>query len=118
MVASRNQFHGIAREFGTLPNGSMAPYFGGNELRQNISEYELFGRKNTNLGSMGALGAGPMDFAMLLAMGSVYVGLDFPGARTTSRTIKRFVKKPIPVIQTGLLFAGTAAILLRQFRVI
>ena len=202
MVGSRTHFHSIAREFGTLPNGSLSAYgavgeastlltandrarasrprdngmkkpvmrpktngavietheahtsFGWStvyliaanqgyvveyycpkdkrmkvygtystmeqaqeqveKLRNNLREY---GMKNpTTLGNIGVIGAGELSVPLALALASVYIGLDFPGARTGAKLVKNFINEPIPKIQTGLLFIGTAAIVLKQFQ--
>jgi len=126
MVASRNQQHVIARSFGSVPNGSMPSYFGGNELGQYVNMREftnpVSSRMNTSahMASVngingGFLGAGSMDTTLAVALGMVYVGLNFPGAREVAKVVRKVWKQPIPVLQTTALFAGTGLILYRQF---
>ena len=118
MVASRNQQNVIARHISGLGNGSMPSYFGGNELMQNISGNEFLNpvtsRKNVgshmagvhgvdNLGFLGTGEKGTLGVGLSLAM--IWAGLDFPGARTMNKTVKKVWNKPIPVIQNTMLFA-------------
>ncbi len=202
MVGSRTHFHSIAREFGSLPNGSLSPYgavgeasqylsandrarasrpkdngsrkptmrpktngavietheahtsFGwstvyliaanqgyvvefycprdkrmkirgtyatmeeaqmeAEKLRNNLREYGM--QTPTQLGNIGVIGAGGLTVPLALALASVYIGLDFPGARSGAKLVKNFINEPIPKIQTGLLFIGTAAIIIKQFQ--
>lgn len=127
MVASRNQQHVIARSFGSVPNGSMPSYFAGNELGQYINPREftnpVMGRKNlgahmsqVNGTSLGFLGTGQYDTTLAVALGMIYVGLGFPGAKPVARQIKKIYNKPIPVLQNLTLFSGVALILYRQFK--
>lgn len=70
---------------------------------------------STNMfGNIGALGAGPMDVGLALAMASVWIGLDFPGAKAAAKQIKKIYNEPVPYIQNTLLFVGTGVILFRQ----
>tara|TARA_B100001109_G_C18686584_1_gene391278 strand:- start:205 stop:531 length:327 start_codon:yes stop_codon:yes gene_type:complete len=105
----------------------MPAYFGGNELIQNISGREFLNpvssRKNVashmagvhgvdNLGFMGT-GAG-LTTGVLISLGMIYAGLDFPGARTVAKTAKKVYNRPIPVIQNTMLFAGVGYLLFAQ----
>tara|TARA_B000000557_G_C20709931_1_gene415440 strand:+ start:220 stop:834 length:615 start_codon:yes stop_codon:yes gene_type:complete len=84
------------------------------KLRNNLREY---GMKNPSaLGNIGVIGAGDLSVPLMLALASVYIGLDFPGARSGAKLVKNFINEPIPKIQTGLLFIGTAAIIMKQFQ--
>ncbi len=120
MAATRNQHHVRARSFGSLPNGSLPTYFAGNQMMQDMRGYELAGlprRQPRQLGSsLGFIGAGQMDVPLALALASVWIGLDFPGAREGAKAVKKLVNEPIPKIQTGMLFVGTAVIIGRQFK--
>ena len=127
MVASRNQQNVIARHISGLANGSMPSYFGGNELMQNISGNEFLNpvvsRKNVgshmagvhgvdNLGFLGTGGTVTLGVGLSLAM--IWAGLDFPGARTMNKTVKKVWNRPIPVIQNTMLFAGVGYLLVAQ----
>ena len=127
MVASRNQQHIIARDIGALPNGSMPSYFGTSELLQNISGNELINpvgsRMNVGkhmagvhgVNNLGFLGTGEkITLGIALSLGFVWVGLDFPGARSVAKTAKKVWNKPIPVIQNTLLFTGVGYLLYQQ----
>ena len=127
MVASRNQQHVIARSFGSVPNGSMPTYFSGNELGQYVNPREfsnpVMGRKHlgthmsqVNGTSLGILGTGRADTTLAVALGMVYVGLGFPGAKPVSKQIKKVINKPLPVLQNLTLFSGVALLLYRQFK--
>ncbi len=127
MVASRNQQHVIARSFGSVPNGSMPTYFSGNELGQYVNPRELgnpvAGRKHlgahmsqVNGTSLGILGTGKTDTTLMIALGMVYVGLGFPGAKPISKQIKKVIDKPLPVLQNLTLMSGVAVLLYRQFK--
>lgn len=127
MVASRNQQHVIARSFGSVPNGSMPTYFAGNELGQYVNHREfsnpVMGRKhmgshmaNVNGTSLGMLGIGKADTTVMLALGMIYVGLGFPGAKPISKQIKKVIDKPLPVLQNLTLMSGVVVLLLRQFK--
>ena len=127
MVGSRNQQHIIARDISGLANGSMPTYFGGNEIMQNISGYEfknpVVNRKNVgahmagvhgvdNLGFLGT--GGKIGLGVALSLGFVWVGLDFPGARSGAKIVKKVYNRPIPVIQNTLLYAGVGYLLFAQ----
>ena len=127
MVASRNQQHIIARDISGLANGSMPSYFGGNELMQNISGHEfrnpVSSRKNVGqhmagvhgVDNLGFLGTGEkIGIGVALSIGMIYAGLDFPGARTAAKTVKKVWNRPVPVIQNTMLFAGVAYLLVAQ----
>ena len=127
MVATRNQQHVIARSFGSGPNGSMPTYFAGNELGQYVNprEFEnpVMGRKHMGAHmakvhgeSLGFLGAGEFDTTLAVALGMVYVGLGFPGAKPVAKQIKKVIDRPIPVLQSLTLFSGVGLILYRQFK--
>lgn len=127
MVATRNQQHVIARSFGSVPNGSMPTYFAGNELGQYVNprEFEnpVMGRKHMGAHmakvhgeSLGFLGAGEFDTTLAVALGMVYVGLGFPGAKPVAKQIKKVIDRPIPVLQSLTLFSGVGLILYRQFK--
>ena len=127
MVATRNQQHVIARSFGSVPNGSMPTYFAGNELGQYVNprEFEnpVMGRKHMGAHmakvhgeSLGFLGAGEFDTTLAVALGMVYVGLGFPGAKTVAKQLKKVIDRPIPVLQSLTLFSGGGLILYRQFK--
>ena len=127
MVAPRNQQHVIARSFGSVPNGSMPTYFAGNELGQYVNprEFEnpVMGRKHMGAHmakvhgeSLGFLGAGEFDTTLAVALGMVYVGLGFPGAKPVAKQIKKVIDRPIPVLQSLTLFSGVGLILYRQFK--
>jgi len=208
MVASRNQHHVIARRMGSLPNGSMPIYFGGNELAQhingneikaavanqkrakvgpkprmkqytrgqpiehkelstrygwssvsvikdsrgkyvvehycprkkgsvvdksfdNVDEAQAYAQKITgelrdfghsNMGfapaSLGILGMGTADGPLLIFASMVYIGLDFPGARSAAKAVKNFYDEPIPKVQAALLGVGLVGLVARQFKVI
>ena len=66
------------------------------------------------VGGIGAIGAGPMDVGLALAMASVWIGLDFPGAKWGAKQVKKVYNQPVPYIQNTLLFVGTGVILFRQ----
>ena len=111
MVASRNQQHVIARSFGSVPNGSMPTYFAGNELGQYVNPRELsnpvMGRKHigahmaqVNGTSLGFLGTGQFDTTLAVALGMVYVGLGFPGAKPVAKQLKKVIDRPLPVLQS------------------
>jgi len=68
--------------------------------------------------NLGFIGAGNLDATLFLAVSMVYVGLDFPGARSAAKAVKQFVDEPLPKIQMGMLFLGVAGIVGRQFKVI
>jgi len=127
MVASRNQQHIIARDISGLANGSMPSYFGGNEIMQNISGHEfqnpVINRKNVGqhmagvhgVNNLGFLGTGSkIGLGVALSLAFVWVGLDFPGARSGAKVVKKVYNKPIPVIQNTLLFAGVGYLLITQ----
>lgn len=127
MVASRNQQNVIARHISGLGNGSMPSYFGNNEIRQNISGYELMNpvatRKNVGthmagvhgVSNLGFMGTGQkVGLGVALSLGMIYAGLDFPGSRSAAKTVKKIYNKPIPVIQNTLLFAGVGYLLFAQ----
>ena len=127
MVASRNQQNVIARQISGLGNGSMPSYFGGNEIIQNISGREFLNpvssRKNVGahmagvhgVNNLGLLGTGQtLGLGVVLSLGMIYAGLDFPGARTAARSVKKVYNKPIPVIQNTMLFAGVGYLLFAQ----
>ncbi len=127
MVATRNQQHVIARSFGSVPNGSMPTYFAGNELGQYVNprEFEnpVMGRKHMGAHmakvhgeSLGFLGAGQFDTTLAVALGMVYVGLGFPGAKPVAKQLKKIIDRPIPVLQSLTLFSGVGLILYRQFK--
>lgn len=127
MVASRNQQHVIARSFGSVPNGSMPTYFAGNELGQYVNQREfsnpVMGRKHlgthmsqVNGSSLGMLGMGQTDTTVMLALGMIYVGLGFPGAKPVAKQIKKVIDKPLPVLQNLTLMSGVAVLLYRQFK--
>ena len=127
MVATRNQQHVIARSFGSVPNGSMPTYFAGNELGQYVNprEFEnpVMGSKHMGAHmakvhgeSLGFLGAGEFDTTLAVALGMVYVGLGFPGAKPVAKQIKKVIDRPIPVLQSLTLFSGVGLILYRQFK--
>lgn len=127
MVASRNQQHVIARSFGSVPNGSMPTYFSGNELGQYVNprEFEnpVMGRKHMGAHmaavhgqSLGILGTGKTDTTLMIALGMVYVGLGFPGAKPVAKQIKKVIDKPLPVLQNLTLMSGVAVLLYRQFK--
>ena len=127
MVASRNQQHVIARSFGSVPNGSMPTYFSSNELGQYVNPRELnnpvMGRKHMGAHmaqvegtSLGVLGIGQTDTTVMLALGMIYVGLGFPGAKPVSKQIKKIIDKPLPVLQNITLMSGVAVLLYRQFK--
>jgi hypothetical protein len=127
MVASRNQQHVIARSFGSVPNGSMPTYFAGNELGQYVNPREfsnpVMGRKHigahmaqVNGTSLGFLGTGQFDTTLAVALGMVYVGLGFPGAKPVAKQIKKVIDRPLPVLQSLTLFSGVGLILYRQFK--
>ena len=127
MLATRNQQHVIARSFGSVPNGSMPTYFAGNELGQYVNprEFEnpVMGRKHMGAHmakvhgeSLGFLGAGEFDTTLAVALGMVYVGLGFPGAKPVAKQIKKVIDRPIPVLQSLTLFSGVGLILYRQFK--
>ena len=129
MAATRNQHNVISRSFGALPNGSLPTYFAGNQMLQDLKGYEIAGKRrrpprstsfgSTGFGSLGGvLGAGQMDVPLALALSSVYIGLDFPGARSAAKAVKKLWNQPVPYIQTSLLLIGTGVIVLRQFKVI
>ncbi len=127
MVASRNQQHVIARSFGSVPNGSMPTYFSGNELGQYVNPREfanpVMGRKHMGAHmaevhgqSLGILGTGKTDTTLMIALGMVYVGLGFPGAKPVAKQIKKVIDKPLPVLQNLTLMSGVVVLLYRQFK--
>ena len=127
MVASRNQQHVIARSFGSVPNGSMPTYFSSNELGQYVNprEFEnpVMGRKHIGAHmakvegtSLGVLGTGHFDTTLAVALGMVYVGLGFPGAKPVGKQLKKIINKPLPVLQNLTLMSGVAVLLYRQFK--
>ena len=82
-----------------------------------MNNMRQYGMSNpSQLGSIGVLGTGGLTVPTMLALASVYVGLDFPGSRTVAKNIKKFLKEPIPTIQTGLLLIGTTALVVKQFQ--
>tara|TARA_Y100000287_G_scaffold174710_1_gene163757 strand:- start:151 stop:558 length:408 start_codon:yes stop_codon:yes gene_type:complete len=127
MVATRNQQHVIARSFGSVPNGSMPTYFSSNELGQYYNPREVanpvMGRKHlgTHMAevhgtSLGFLGTGKMDSTVAIALGMIYVGLGFPGAKPAAKQIKKVIDRPIPVLQNLTLLTGVAVLMYRQFK--
>lgn len=125
-MATRNQQHVIARSFGSVPNGSMPSYFGANELGQYVNQREFMnpvssrGNTSAHMASVngingGFLGTGQMDATVAIALGMIYVGLGFPGAKEAAKVVRKVWNQPIPVLQTTALFAGTGMILYRQF---
>jgi hypothetical protein len=134
MVASRNQLHQIQRSFAGTQNGSLSGYFTGNalagytnprELRNPVSSRKNVGKymHKFNTSTLGGFG-GPvipginveLTNTTMLALASIYVGLDFPGARSAVQVIKKVYDRPKPVIQGTLIAAGIAGIVYEQFK--
>jgi len=84
------------------------------------AELRDYGHSNVGFSpdNLGFIGAGNLDATLFLAVSMVYVGLDFPGARSAAKAVKQFVDEPLPKIQMGMLFLGVAGIVGRQFKVI
>lgn len=94
---------------------------------QNISGYEftnpVASRKNVGSHMAGVHGVNNLGFlgtnegltlGVALSLGFIWVGLDFPGARSGAKTVKKVWDRPIPVIQNTLLFTGVGYLLLKQ----
>ena len=65
--------------------------------------------------NLGFLGTGEkLGLGVVISLGMIYAGLDFPGSRTAAKTVKKVYNKPIPVIQNTMLFAGVGYLLFAQ----
>ena len=110
MVASRNQFHSLARELGSTSNGSMPAYAPMGEInaRMNPQSFNKY-RKVTALGEENL---GFIDFSdrrvttgVAVSLALVYFGLDFPGARPAIE----FTKEVIGMLTVGTIGLAYAA---------
>jgi hypothetical protein len=112
MVGSRTQHNMIAREFGSTPNGSLPAYGAAGEMAQyHNPRAHLKYRKTTALGEKqglaGILPTEALGGAGIIALGMVYVGLNFPYSEETFDWIKRRIDQPKETTQMLLLGAGT-----------
>lgn len=116
MVASRNQFHQIAREFGAEPNGSL-PAFGAvgemNNYLTNPRSATKY-RKTTSLGQPATLTEG-LGGAGLVAVGMIYFGMDMPGANFVINKVKKAIEKPYQTTQYLMLGTGIGILAYRGF---
>ena len=55
-----------------------------------------------------------MTLGVILSLGMIYAGLDFPGARTVAKTAKKVYNRPIPSYTNTMLFAGVGYLLFAQ----
>ena len=121
MVASRNQLNMISREFGSTPNGSLPAYGAVGEMAQyHNPRAHLKYRKTTALGEkQGLAGVFPTEAlggAGIIALGMVYVGLNFPYSEETFDWIKKRINQPKQTTQALLLGAGTLILVSRANR--
>jgi hypothetical protein len=121
MVASRNQLNMISREFGRTPNGSLPAYGAVGEMAQyHNPRAHLKYRKTTSLGEKqglaGILPTEALGGAGLIALGMVYVGLNFPYSEETFDWIKKRINQPKQTTQALLLGAGTLILVSRANR--
>jgi|TARA_B100001094_G_scaffold179942_1_gene174247 hypothetical protein len=121
MMGSRTQFGMVAREFGNTPNGSLPAYAPMGEMAQyHNPRAHLKYKKTTALGEKQGLGAIlPMDAlggAGLIALGMIYVGLNFPYSKETFEFVKKRIDQPKETTQALLLGAGTLILVNRANR--
>ena len=74
--------------FGDLPNGSMAPY------------HSLGQAKNEGV-----------EWAGLIGLGLIWVGLDFPGTTTVINLVQALLDRPKQTIQAVALLTGSAMVI-------
>ena len=125
-----------AREFSSTPNrfGSMGMVVAGDSQRikssigtgkSNFAAPKSLGRavsqmsgpnQNTIINSYkaralsGMSNKGRVSFVMAFGITLVYGGLDFPGARTIRRQIRKVISQPEPTIRIASVIVGGAAI--------
>ncbi len=121
MVGSRTHQNMIAREFGNTPNGSLPAYAPMGEMAQyHNPRAHLKYKKTTALGEKQGLGAifpaEALGGAGIIALGMIYVGLDFPYAEGTIDWVKRRINQPKQTTQAVLLGAGTLILINRANR--
>ena len=121
MVASRNQFHSLARELGSTSNGSMPAYAPMGEInaRMNPQSFNKY-RKVTALGEENL---GFIDFSdrrvtpgVAVSLALVYFGLDFPGARPAIEFTKEVIGDPYKYTQRAMLTVGTIGLAYAAFQ--
>ena len=121
MVASRNQFHSLARELGSTSNGSMPAYAPMGEInaRMNPQSFNKY-RKVTALGEENL---GVIDFSdrrvttgVAVSLALVYFGLDFPGARPAIEFTKEVIGEPYKYTQRAMLTVGTIGLAYAAFQ--
>lgn len=121
MVASRNQFHSLARELGSTSNGSMPAYAPMGEInaRMNPQSFNKY-RKVTALGEENL---GFIDFSdrrvttgVAVSLALVYFGLDFPGARPAIEFTKEVIGEPYKYTQRAMLTVGTIGLAYAAFQ--
>ena len=90
MVASRNQFNSLAREFGNAPNGSMPAFGAVGEMnaRMNPTSW-LKHREVTGLGEV----SNSVPLGLYLGAAMIWFGLDMPGAKAAIDFTKDIIKK-------------------------
>ncbi len=123
MVASRNQFHSLARELGSTSNGSMPAYAPMGEInaRMNPQSFNKY-RKVTALGE-DTSNLGFIDFSdkrlttgVAVSLALVYFGLDFPGARPAIEFTKEVIGEPYKYTQRAMLTVGTIGLAYAAFQ--
>ena len=121
MVASRNQFHSLARELGSTSNGSMPAYAPMGEInaRMNPQSFNKY-RKVTALGEENL---GFIDFSdrrvttgVAVSLALIYFGLDFPGARPAIEFTKEVIGEPYKYTQRAMLTVGTIGLAYAAFQ--